>query len=141
MKFRAAVLRQPRTPITIEEIECTALQPTDVLVKVAAAGLCHTDLEVIEGQLVYPMPIVLGHETAGTIEQVGSAVSPKRRGQKVVLSWNPHCGHCFHCERDQPILCETYIGHGPQAVQIDGTTRLRLNGETLRTMFYIAGFA
>src|SRR5665213_3644626 len=141
MKFRAAVLRQPKTAITIETIEAGALQPTDVLVRVAAAGLCHTDLEVIEGQLVYPMPIVLGHETAGVIEQVGSAVNPKRRGEKVVLSWNPHCGHCFHCERDQPILCETYIGHGPQAVQFDGTTRLSLGGESLRTMFYIAGFA
>jgi S-(hydroxymethyl)glutathione dehydrogenase/alcohol dehydrogenase len=141
MKFRAAVLRQPKTPITIETIEATALQPNDVLVKVAAAGLCHTDLEVIEGQLVYPMPIVLGHETAGVIEDVGSAVDPKRRGELVVLSWNPHCGHCFHCERDQPILCETYVGHGPQAVQIDGTTRLRLGGELLRTMFYIAGFS
>ncbi len=141
MNVRAAVLRQPRTPITIETIEATGLQPNDVLVKVAAAGLCHTDLEVIEGQLVYPMPIVLGHETAGVIEDVGSAVDRKRIGERVVLSWNPHCGHCFHCERDQPILCETYIGHGPQAVQIDGATRLRLDGEPLRTMFYIAGFA
>jgi S-(hydroxymethyl)glutathione dehydrogenase/alcohol dehydrogenase len=141
MQFRAAVLRQPNTPITIETIEATQLQPTDVLVRVAAAGLCHTDLEVIEGQLVYPMPIVLGHETAGAIEDVGGAVDRKRIGEKVVLSWNPHCGHCFHCERDQPILCDSYIGHGPKAVQIDGTTRLRLNGEALRTMFYIAGFA
>jgi S-(hydroxymethyl)glutathione dehydrogenase/alcohol dehydrogenase len=141
MKFRAAVLRQPGTPLTIETIEAASLQPDDVLVKVAAAGLCHTDLEVIEGQLVYPMPIVLGHETAGTIEDVGSAVDKKRIGERVVLSWNPHCGRCFHCERDQPILCESYIGHGPHAVQIDGTTRLKLNGEALRTMFYIAGFA
>ena len=141
MQFRAAVLRQPRTPITIETIEATALQPNDVLVRVAAAGLCHTDLEVIEGQLVYPMPIVLGHETAGVIEDVGSAVNRTRVGEQVVLSWNPHCGHCFHCERDRPILCDSYVGHGPKAVQIDGTTRLRLNGEELRTMFYIAGFA
>lgn len=141
MKFRAAVLRQPGSPLTIEEIEATDLHPTDVLVRVAAAGLCHTDLEVIEGQLAYPMPIVLGHETAGVIEAVGSAVDAKRRGERVVLSWNPHCGHCFHCERDQPILCDTYVGHGPKAVQIDGTSRLKLNGETLRTMFYMAGFA
>ncbi|HTR86181.1 MAG TPA: Zn-dependent alcohol dehydrogenase [Reyranella sp.] len=141
MKFRAAVLRQPHQPMTIETIEATSLQPNDVLVKVQAAGLCHTDLEVIEGQLVYPMPIVLGHETAGVIEDAGSAVDRKRIGERVVLSWNPHCGHCFHCERDQPILCETYVGLGPKAVQIDGTTRLRLNGEELRTMFYMAGFA
>jgi len=141
MQFRAAVLRQPHQPMTIETIETTALQPNDVLVKVHAAGLCHTDLEVIEGQLVYPMPIVLGHETAGVIEDVGSAVDRKRVGERVVLSWNPHCGHCFHCERDQPILCETYVGLAPKAVQIDGTTRLRFNGEEVRTMFYMAGFA
>jgi S-(hydroxymethyl)glutathione dehydrogenase/alcohol dehydrogenase len=140
MQFRAAVLRAPRTPLAIETVEAVDLQPDDVLVRVAAAGLCHTDLEVIEGQLVYPMPIVLGHETAGIIEEVGSAVAPGRRGERVVLSWNPHCGHCFHCERGQPILCETYVGHGPQAVQFDGTTRLRLGGAPLRTMFYIAGF-
>ena len=141
MQFRAAVLHAPHTPLAIETIEAVDLQPNDVLVRVAAAGLCHTDLEVIEGQLVYPMPIVLGHETAGVIEAVGSAVSPKRRGERVVLSWNPHCGHCFHCERDQPILCETYISNGPHAVQFDGTTRLRLGGAPLRTMFYMAGFA
>lgn len=141
MQFRAAVLHEPRTPLTIETIEAVDLQPNDVLVRVASAGLCHTDLEVIEGQLVYPMPIVLGHETAGVIEAVGSAVSPRRRGERVVLSWNPYCGHCFHCERNQPILCETYIANGPQAVQFDGTSRLKLNGALLRTMFYIAGFA
>lgn len=141
MKFRAAVLRQPNRPMTVETIEATGLQPTDVLVRVAAAGLCHTDLEVIEGQLVYPLPIVLGHEAAGVVEEVGSAVDRRRLGDKVVLSWNPHCGRCFHCARDQPILCETYVGLGPKAVQWDGTTRLRLGAEPLHTMFYIAGFA
>ncbi|MBS0224145.1 MAG: Zn-dependent alcohol dehydrogenase [Proteobacteria bacterium] len=141
MQFRAAILHEPRTALTIETIEAVDLQPSDVLVRVASAGLCHTDLEVIEGQLVYPMPIVLGHEIAGVIEAVGSAVSPRRRGERVVLSWNPYCGHCFHCERNQPILCETYIANGPQAVQFDGTSRLKLNGALLRTMFYIAGFA
>jgi S-(hydroxymethyl)glutathione dehydrogenase/alcohol dehydrogenase len=140
-RFRAAVLRAPRTAMSIETIEAAPLQPTDVLVRVVAAGLCHTDLEVIEGQLVYPMPIVLGHETAGVIAEVGSAVDPKRVGERVVLSWNPHCGHCFHCSRDQPILCEPYVAQGPQAVQIDGTSRLSLRGEVVRTMFYMAGFA
>ncbi|HEY6979374.1 Zn-dependent alcohol dehydrogenase [Reyranella sp.] len=141
MRFRAAVLREPRKRLAVETIEAGDLQPNEVVVRVAAAGLCHTDLEVIDGQLAYPMPIVLGHETAGVIEDVGSAVSPKRRGERVVLSWNPHCGHCFHCERGQPILCETYVANGPQAVQFDGTTRLRLGSAPLRTMFYIAGFA
>jgi S-(hydroxymethyl)glutathione dehydrogenase / alcohol dehydrogenase len=141
MKFRAAVLSSPGEPLTVETVEATPLQPTDVLVKIAAVGLCHTDLEVIEGQLKYPMPIVLGHEAAGTIEEVGDAVSKERRGERVVLSWNPHCGRCFHCSRDQPILCERYVGLGPQAVPFDGMMRLRLGAGELRTMFYIAGFA
>jgi len=139
--FRAAVLTAPGERLRIETIEAGPLQPGEVLVRVAAAALCHTDLEVIEGQLRYPMPIVLGHEAAGTIEAVGAGVDEGRIGEPVVLSWNPHCGHCFHCDRGQPILCETYIAHGPRAVTFEGTTRLSLRGQPLQTMMYISGFA
>src|SRR5579883_2534109 len=141
MRFRAAVLRRPGEPLTIETVEASPLKAGDVLVRVRATGLCHTDLEVIEGQLVYPMPIVLGHEAAGTVEEVGSAAEGLRRGHPVILSWNPHCGHCFYCERDQPILCETYLRHGPQAVQLDGTTRLSVHGAPLHLLMYVASFA
>lgn len=141
MQFRAAVLGAPGEALTIETITAAPLQPGEVLVRIGAAGLCHTDLEVIEGQLVYPMPIVLGHEAAGTIAAVGDAVDPRRIGERVVLSWNPHCGHCFYCERGQPILCETYTALGPRAVAFDGTTRLSLRGAPVRTMFYMAAFA
>jgi S-(hydroxymethyl)glutathione dehydrogenase/alcohol dehydrogenase len=141
MEFRAAVLAAPNQPLTIETVQATPLRPDDVLVRIGAAGLCHTDLEVIEGQLVYPMPIVLGHEAAGIIADVGSSVDRSRIGEKVVLSWNPHCGHCFHCNRGQPILCETYTELGPKAVQFDGTTRLHRHGVPVRTMFYMSAFA
>ena len=87
------------------------------------------------------MPIVLGHEAAGTVSAVGAGVDPARVGQRVVLSWNPHCGCCFHCERGQPILCDRYVSLGAQAVAFDGTTRLRLRGQPVRTMFYMAAFA
>jgi S-(hydroxymethyl)glutathione dehydrogenase / alcohol dehydrogenase len=126
MNFRAAVLHRPHEPMTVETVALGGLTPGDVLVRIRAAGLCHTDLEVIEGQLAYPMPIVLGHEAAGTVEAVGPGVAGLRAGDPVVLSWNPHCGHCFYCEQDQPILCESYLRLGPQAVQFDGTTRLSL---------------
>lgn len=126
MRFKAAVLHRPGERLRIETVELGALKPGDALVHIRAAGLCHTDLEVIEGQLAYPMPIVLGHEAAGTVEAVGESVTGLRPGDPVVLSWNPHCGHCFYCERDQPILCETYLRLGPQAVQFDGTTRLAI---------------
>jgi S-(hydroxymethyl)glutathione dehydrogenase/alcohol dehydrogenase len=142
MKFQAAVLHRPREPIRVEEVELGDLQPGDALVKIRAAGLCHTDLEVIEGQLHYPMPIVLGHEAAGTIAAVGAGVAGLAPGDPVVLSWNPHCGHCFYCERDQPILCERYLRLGPQAVQFDGTTRLRrVGGQAVHHLMFLGAFA
>src|SRR5580693_10656367 len=126
--FRAAVLHEPRTPLKIETILAGALKPGDVRVRIKAAGLCHTDLEVIEGALRYPMPIVLGHEAAGIVEEVGPAARGVKVGDHVVLSWNPHCGHCFYCDRDTPILCEEYLGKGPQAVAFDGESKASLAG-------------
>ncbi|HTT81438.1 MAG TPA: Zn-dependent alcohol dehydrogenase [Stellaceae bacterium] len=127
--------------MTIEEVELGDLMPGDALVKIRAAGLCHTDLEVIEGQLRYPVPIVLGHEAAGTVEALGPGVSGLKLGDPVVLSWNPHCCHCFYCERDQPILCESYLRLGPQAVQFDGTTRLSLGGRPVHHLMFLGAFA
>jgi S-(hydroxymethyl)glutathione dehydrogenase/alcohol dehydrogenase len=136
MKFQAAVLHRPKEPLAIEMVELGALKPGDVLVRIRAAGLCHTDLEVIEGQLAYPMPIVLGHEAAGTVEAIAADVIGLKPGDPVVLSWNPHCGHCFYCDQDQPILCESYLRLGPKAVQFDGTTRLSL-AETARPVHHL----
>ncbi len=141
MRFRAAVLHRPGHALAIETVELGELRPGDVLVRLRAVGLCHTDLEVIEGQLAYPMPIVLGHEAAGTVEAVGPGVDGLRPGDPVVLSWNPHCGHCFHCEQDQPILCETYQRLAPLAVQFDGSTRLSLAGEPVHHLMYLGAFA
>lgn len=130
MRFRAAVLHTvgPGAVLSVEELECAPLQPHDVLVRVVASGLCHTDLEVIEGGVAYPVPIVPGHEGAGIVEAVGSAVTQVRAGQHVVCSWNPHCGHCFHCERDQPILCEPFGVNQRAGHLMDGSSRLRLDG-------------
>lgn len=141
MRCRAAVLTAPHEDMTIEEIEIGDLDPGEVLVRVGAAALCHTDLEVIEGQLVYPMPIVLGHEAAGTIERVGAGVDPRRVGDRVVLSWNPHCGQCFYCLRGEHILCEPYVAQGPKGVPFSGRTKLQLDGAALHTMFYMSAFA
>jgi S-(hydroxymethyl)glutathione dehydrogenase / alcohol dehydrogenase len=126
LKYKAAVLHAPKTPLVIETAEAEELKADDVLVRIKAAGLCHTDLEVIEGALRNPMPIVLGHEAAGIVEKVGPQVRGVAVGDHVILSWNPHCGHCFYCDRDLPILCEDYLRRGPLAVQFDGTSRARL---------------
>lgn len=131
MKYRAAVLHGTGTRHSIEEVELQPLAPGDVLVRLHASGLCHTDLEVIEGSLPYPRPIVLGHEGAGVVEQVGPSVTQVQPGDHVVCSWNPHCGHCFYCERDQPILCEPFTRHQPAGHLLDGGSRYRLAGDRL----------
>jgi S-(hydroxymethyl)glutathione dehydrogenase/alcohol dehydrogenase len=141
LQYRAAVLHAAQTPMSIETVAVTELKPTDVLVRIRAAGLCHTDLEVIEGALRYPMPIVLGHEAAGVVERTGSAARGVRAGDHVVLSWNPHCGHCFYCDRDAPILCEQYLGEGPKAVSFDGESRTVLaDGRQLQQLMYLGAF-
>src|SRR5205085_11121026 len=141
IEYRAAVLHAAQTSLTVETVLADGLRRNDVLVRLKAAGLCHTDLEVITGSLRYPMPIVLGHEAAGIVEAVGAEAQGVAVGDHVVLSWNPHCGHCFYCDRDLPILCETYLAHGPKAVAFDGDSRTRLaDGRELRQLMFIGGF-
>ena len=144
-EMRAAVLHAPKTLLTTESIGGLPLTSTDVTVRIKAAGLCHTDLEVIEGGLRYPMPIVLGHEAAGIVGAVGRDVEGVAVGDHVILSWNPHCGHCFYCDRDLPILCETYLAHGPKAVAFDGKSRLGLGNflrpRELHQLMFLGAFA
>jgi len=135
MKFRAAVLNQVGAPLTVDTLAMAPLQASDVLVRVRASGLCHTDLEVIQGTLAYPMPIVLGHEGAGVVEAVGSAVSRVKKGDHVICSWNPHCGHCFYCERGVPILCEPYKRNEPRGMLLDGSSRLSRDGMPVNHFF------
>jgi S-(hydroxymethyl)glutathione dehydrogenase/alcohol dehydrogenase len=141
MRFKAAVLHEVGTPLRIETVEAGELRGDDILVRIRATSLCHTDLEVIEGQLAYPLPIVLGHEAAGVVEAVGPDAQKLKPGDPVILSWNPHCGHCFYCDQDQPILCEDYLRLGPKGVQFDGTPRLRLDGKPVHHLMFIASFA
>src|SRR5690606_23785748 len=89
----------------------------------------------------YPLPIVLGHEGAGIVEAVGRDVTLVKPGDHVVASWNPHCGHCFYCERNQPILCEPFSRHQPAGMMLDGHSRLRLNGEQLHHFSVVSSHA
>jgi S-(hydroxymethyl)glutathione dehydrogenase/alcohol dehydrogenase len=142
LNYRAAVLRQSGTPLAIEQVTSRDPAPTDVVVRMRAAGLCHTDLEVIDGSLRYPLPMILGHEASGVVEEVGSAVRNVRVGDHVILSWNPHCGHCFHCDRDQPILCETYLGEGPKGLHFDGLSKAHMqDGHDLTHLMFLGAFA
>src|SRR5687768_3110342 len=141
MRFQAAVLHEVDAPLRVQEVEMAALQPGDVLVRVRASGLCHTDLEVMQGSLAYPLPIVLGHEGAGIVEAVGSDVASVKPGDHVICSWNPSCGRCFYCDRDQPILCEPFTRHQPQGHLLDGASRLSVDGRKLHHFSVVSSHA
>ena len=141
MKFRAALLHRIGGPLSVETIEMGDLHPTDVLVRVHASGLCHTDLEVIEGSLPYPLPIVLGHEGAGVVEAVGREVTLVKPGDHVVCSWNPHCGACFYCEHDLPILCEPFSRYQPKGLLLDGRSRLSREGSQVHHFSVVSAHA
>lgn len=135
MKFRAAVLNAVGQPLSIDTLEMAPLAPHDVLVRLRATGLCHTDLEVMQGTLAYPLPIVLGHEGAGIVEAVGAHVTEVRPGDHVICSWNPYCGHCFYCDRGVRILCEPLTRNQPRGLLLDGTTRMTRDGERVHHYF------
>jgi len=141
MRFRAAVMHEVGAPIKIERVESASLKAGDVLVRIRAASICHTDLDVLQGELSYPLPMILGHEAAGVVAEVGPQVATPAVGEPVVLSWNPHCGHCFYCEHDQPILCEPYVRNRAKGAHFDGGHRLTLNKQPLHVLMYLGAFA
>ncbi len=114
MKVRAAVLRQmglpapyaQSKPLVIETVELDPPGPGEILVKVLAAGLCHSDLSVIDGSRPRVMPMVMGHEAAGEVVQAGEGVLDLKPGDRVVFSFVPVCGHCLPCASGRPALCE-----------------------------------
>ena len=105
-RVRAAVLRAVGEPLSVEPIELVGTGPQQVRVRLAASGVCHSDLSVQQGRLPFMFPTVLGHEGAGVVEEVGSAGRRVAPGDHVVLGWNPPCRRCFACLAGQPMLCD-----------------------------------
>jgi S-(hydroxymethyl)glutathione dehydrogenase/alcohol dehydrogenase len=103
---RAVVARSTDAPVGLEEVELAPTGAGQVRVRLRAAGVCHSDLSIATGALPHPMPVVLGHEGAGEVVEVGEGVTHVRAGDHVVLTWTPACGECFFCARNQPYLCE-----------------------------------
>ena len=141
MKFKAAILEKTGQPLLVDDVECLPLQAHDVLVRLQASGLCHTDYEVIQGSLPYPLPIILGHEGAGIVEEIGPSVKSVKVGDKVICSWNPFCGHCFYCVRNQPILCEPFSRNQPAGHLMDGTSRYLWRGEKMHHFSVVSSHA
>lgn len=103
---RAAVIREQNGPFTVEQIQLKAPEEGEVLVRVEAASLCHSDLSLATGVMRALMPVVLGHEASGTVEEVGPGVTNVAPGDPVLLLWNAPCRECFYCTHGEPHLCE-----------------------------------
>jgi alcohol dehydrogenase len=149
MKIRAAVLSQMGTPtpyartrpLSVEELDLAPPGHGEVLVKIAAAGLCHSDLSVINGDRPRPLPMVLGHEAAGTVEEIGEGVTDLARGDHVVLVFVPSCGHCAPCSEGRPALCEPGFAANSTGTLLGGARRLSRNGAPINHLLGCAAFA
>ncbi len=143
LRIRAAVLRRMGGPLTVEELLLEPPRAGEVLVRVAAAGVCHSDLHLAEGHLgTQRQPIVLGHEGAGVVEAIGVGVAHVRPGDRVGFCFVPACGACGQCRAGRTNLCETAGSHNARGVLGDGTTRLRFpDGGEIKHFLSVACFA
>ena len=104
MDFKAAVLHKPGEELSIESVQLKGLGTKEVLIQVKASGLFHTDLEIIDGELNWPFPVVLGHEGSGEVVEIGFEVRLVSVGDRVGCSWTPACGDCFFAHRTNPLF-------------------------------------
>ncbi|MDV6271176.1 Zn-dependent alcohol dehydrogenase [Rhodococcus globerulus] len=141
MDITAAVFREVGQPLTIETLTLAEPKAGEVLVKVMASGICHSDLHVINGEWSSPTPLVLGHEGAGIVETVGAGVTSVSPGDHVVLSWMPYCRRCEYCLSGRQNLCELVERTAYQSVMLDGTTRLTSGDEDVYSYLATASFA
>ena len=150
MRTRAAVLGAigasapyaTSKPLRIEELELDPPGPGEVLVRIRAAGLCHSDLSVINGDRPRPVPMALGHEAAGVVEELGPGVEDLARGDHVVCVFVPSCGHCEPCAEGRPALCEPGAAANGAGTLLAGTHRLhRPDGTVVNHHLGVSGFA
>lgn len=128
--MRAAIFTEPDGPLSVEDVTAIDPGPRDVVVKISASGICHSDLSVINGTLPMPPPAILGHEGTGVVEWVGSEVNGLAKGDRVIGSFIPACHACWYCNNGQSNLCEnTYtVMANPRATRSDGTPLPTMTG-------------
>ncbi|MEN5074197.1 alcohol dehydrogenase catalytic domain-containing protein [Isoptericola cucumis] len=149
MRITGAVLEEigrPRpyaasTPISVEELELGEPGPTEVRVRIEAAGVCHSDLSVVDGNRVRPLPMLLGHEAAGRVEAVGDDVSDVAVGQRVVMAFLPRCGECAGCATDGRLPCTAGSAANNEGRLLHGGRRLERDGEPVHHHLGVSGFA
>ncbi|MBN9673876.1 zinc-dependent alcohol dehydrogenase family protein [Roseibium aggregatum] len=149
MKMKAAVLEEigrpgpyaETRPISVCEVDLEGPRDGEVLIKIAAAGLCHSDLSVVNGDRPRQLPLVMGHESAGVVQAVGPDVERFEPGDHVITVFVPSCGHCGPCRSGRPALCEPGAAANNSGLLIGGGSRLRRDGETLYHMTGVSCFA
>lgn len=135
--MKAAVLREVNQPLSIEDLSTADPGPREVLVRTAAAGVCHSDLHFQNGSYPYPLPSVLGHESAGVVERVGADVHYVKPGDHVITCLSAFCGHCEYCLTGRMVLCnEPELSRRP-----DQPPRLSASGEPINQFLNLSSFA
>lgn len=124
VQIKAAVARSASSPLTLETLTLDAPRAGEILVRIVATGVCHTDLVVIDGQLPTPLPAVLGHEGAGVVEAVGAAVTKVAPGDRVVMTFNS-CGACYACDHDHGQYCLEFFPRNFFATRPDGSVAIQ----------------
>ena len=135
------MLWEPCRPVEILEVDLAPPRAGEVLVDIAACGVCASDLHVVDGHLPEPMPLVLGHEASGVVAEVGPEVESLEPGDPVVLALVPSCGSCAECRRGRPNFCELGARMAASGTLADGTSRLSLDGTTLHHFNSVSSFA
>lgn len=142
MLIKAAVQRDFNLPWKIEELELDEPKEGEVLVKLVASAVCHTDLHLFKGDLPHPLPCVPGHEGAGIVEKIGPGVTSVKPGDHIVIWMCPYCGRCRACLNGKPYWCEQSAVLLLSGTMLDGTTRLRTKeGESIFHFFCDSSFA
>ena len=135
MQVNAAVVRAARAPMSLETLDLDDVRENEILVRLTATGICHTDLAMRDQAFPVPQPIVLGHEGAGVVERIGRAVTKVGVGDHVVMSFNS-CGHCPSCMEHEPTYCHDFFGSNFAGARADGTSPLSKGTERIHGNFF-----
>ncbi len=149
MKIKAAVLEEmgltapyaQSRPLKVQEVDLEGPGPGEVLIRIAAAGLCHSDLSVINGDRPRPLPMALGHEASGVVEEIGPFVDDLKKGDHVVCVFVPSCGCCGPCSEGRPALCEPGAAHNGAGDLLSGARRLSRGGAAINHHCGVSCFA
>ena len=141
MKTKAAVLFEYRKPLVVEQLDLEGPKAGEVLVEYKAAGICHSDLSILNGIIAMPpLPCIPGHEGAGVVVEAGAGVTRVKAGDHVLAIWVPSCGQCYYCIRHQPYLC-VQRDRARTGVMMDGTSRIKKGTQSIAYMMGVGTFS